>query len=94
MWDELVNDLMSVGTKNTTGNTLRCNGFNLTVKYASKHLNDDHDDHVWRRTNVECDLKNTIPIVKHRGGTIMLWVQDDFTAIHSQWMCHISQPEH
>lgn len=69
MWDELG----TCGINNTTGNTLRCNGFNLTVKYASEHLNDDHDDHVWRRTNVECDLKNAILIAKHTGGTVMLW---------------------
>ena len=36
----------------------------------------DHNDHryVWRKKGEACKLKNTIPTVKHRGGSIMLWV--------------------
>ena len=34
-----------------------------------------HNDHhyVWRKKGEACKLKNTIPTVKHRGGSIMLW---------------------
>jgi transposase len=34
-----------------------------------------HNDHryVWRRKGVACKPKNTIPTVKHRDGSIMLW---------------------
>ena len=34
-----------------------------------------HNDHcyVWRKKGEACKPKNTIPTVKHRGGSIMLW---------------------
>ena len=34
-----------------------------------------HNDHcyVWRKKGEACKLKNTIPTVKHGGGSIMLW---------------------
>ena len=34
-----------------------------------------HNDHryVWRKKGETCKPKNTIPTVKHRGGSIMLW---------------------
>jgi hypothetical protein len=34
-----------------------------------------HEDHryVWRKKGEACKLMNTIPTVKHRGGSIMLW---------------------
>jgi hypothetical protein len=34
-----------------------------------------HYDHryVWRKKGEACKPKNTIPTVKHRGGSIMLW---------------------
>jgi hypothetical protein len=34
-----------------------------------------HNDHryVWRKKGEACMPKNTIPTVKHRGGSIMLW---------------------
>uniref|UniRef100_A0AAZ3P9F7 Transposase n=1 Tax=Oncorhynchus tshawytscha TaxID=74940 RepID=A0AAZ3P9F7_ONCTS len=34
-----------------------------------------HDDHryVWRKKGEACKLKNTIPSLKHGGGSIMLW---------------------
>ena len=34
-----------------------------------------HNDrcYIWRKTWEACKLKNTIPTVKHRGGSIMLW---------------------
>ena len=34
-----------------------------------------HNDHryVWRKNGEACKLKNTIPTVKHGGGSIMLW---------------------
>ena len=34
-----------------------------------------HKDHcyVWRNKGEACTLKNTIPTVKHGGGSIMLW---------------------
>jgi hypothetical protein len=36
----------------------------------------DHSDHryVWRKKGEACKLKNTIPTLKHRGGSIILWV--------------------
>jgi hypothetical protein len=35
----------------------------------------DHNDHcyVWRKKREACKPKNTIPTVKHVGGSIMLW---------------------
>uniref|UniRef100_A0AAZ3RY05 Transposase Tc1-like domain-containing protein n=1 Tax=Oncorhynchus tshawytscha TaxID=74940 RepID=A0AAZ3RY05_ONCTS len=32
-----------------------------------------HNDHVWRKKGEDCKLNNTIPTVKHGGGSIMLW---------------------
>jgi hypothetical protein len=34
-----------------------------------------HNDHcnIWRKKGETCKLKNTIPTVKHGGGSIMLW---------------------
>jgi hypothetical protein len=34
-----------------------------------------HNDHryIWRKKGDACKPKNTIPTVKHRGGSLMLW---------------------
>lgn len=43
---------------------------------------------IWRKTNAEYDIKNTIPTVKHGGGSIcfeavfLLSVQDDFSGLN------------
>lgn len=47
---------------------------------------------VWREKNAAYSPKNTIPTVKHGGGSLILWwcfsakVQDSCTAVKEQWM--------
>ncbi|KAI4898947.1 hypothetical protein NFI96_010901, partial [Prochilodus magdalenae] len=82
---ELANDLKAAGTtvcKETIGNTLRNNGF-TSCSARKKVLWSDETKielfglnstrHVWRKKNAAYDPKNTVPTVKHGGGSIMFW---------------------
>ncbi|KAI4898608.1 hypothetical protein NFI96_006388 [Prochilodus magdalenae] len=77
---ELANDLKAAGTtvcKETIGNTLRNNGFtSCSARKTRPKLNflaSTPPRHVWRKKNAAYDPKNTVPTVKHGGGSIMFW---------------------
>ncbi|KAI4904734.1 hypothetical protein NFI96_007845, partial [Prochilodus magdalenae] len=77
---ELANDLKAAGTtvcKETIGNTLRNNGFtSCSARKTRPKLNFfglNSTRHVWRKKNAAYDPKNTVPTVKHGGGSIMFW---------------------
>uniref|UniRef100_A0AAZ3QEV3 Transposase Tc1-like domain-containing protein n=1 Tax=Oncorhynchus tshawytscha TaxID=74940 RepID=A0AAZ3QEV3_ONCTS len=48
---------------------------NVLWSHETKIERFGHNDHryVWRKKGEACKPKNTIPTVKHRGGSIMLW---------------------
>ncbi|KAI4877509.1 hypothetical protein NFI96_002584 [Prochilodus magdalenae] len=85
--EELVNDLKRAGTtvsKVTVGNTLRRHSLKSCMAQKVPLLKSAHVQarlfgpnstrRVWTTKNDEYHLKNTIPTVKHGGGSIMLWV--------------------
>ncbi|KAL0146548.1 hypothetical protein M9458_058179 [Cirrhinus mrigala] len=43
------------------------------MEFAKKHLKDSKMRYVWRKPGTAHHLSNTVPTVKHGGGSIMLW---------------------